>query len=86
MSDLENLVRGEIVGINMVRHPSPHGLETEVTNFIVRLVDGREVTAVKALPQLKHVAQLRPLHIGSLVKLDLGTAIDPIRIVEIQES
>lgn len=61
------------------------GRFTGVSGFIVRLPDGREVTAIMDLPPLKHPWMVRSnkFKIGCPVRLKLGTVIEPTRIVEI---
>jgi hypothetical protein len=78
-------VTGVLVGVNMTRHSSNFGPVAGVDDFIVRLPDGREVSAILDLPRLKHSWMVRTFEIGSTVQIKLGTVLEPVRIIEIQD-
>lgn len=81
--DDEDLLPGTIVGLNLTRYPTPIGPLCNLDSIVVSLADGREVTAVLDLPPLKKSFMVRMYAFGSLVKLKLGTVLEPIRIVEV---
>lgn len=85
MVEDDDTVIGVLAGVNMTRHSSSMGPIAGVDNFIVRLSDGREVSAIMDLPPLKHSWMVRSFQIGSKVRIELGTVLGPIRIIEIHE-
>jgi hypothetical protein len=85
----DDVLEGTIVGVNVVRVPRP-GTLTQlgpllvVTGYQVQLSNGTEVTAVNRLPPLKHSFMLRSVRAGTKVKVALGTATEPVRIIYIE--
>jgi hypothetical protein len=85
MDEDDDTVTGVLAGVNMTRHSSFMGPIAGVGSFIVRLPDGRELSAIMDLTPLKHSWMVRTFEIGSTVRLKLGTVLESIRIIEIQE-
>ena len=81
----DDSISGTIVGLNLNGHPTPIGPLCNLDSIVVRLVDGREVTAVMDLTPLKKSFMVHTYAIGSLVKMKLGTVLEPIRIIEIHD-
>ena len=84
MVEDEETVIGVLAGVNMTRHSSFMGPIAGVDSFIVRLSDGREVPAIMDLSQLAHSWMVRTFEIGSRVRVKLGTVLEPVRIIEIE--
>jgi hypothetical protein len=78
MDETQDILRGTVVGMNLVRS----GQQIASTGVVVRLDDGREVGAVIELQGLAEFGK-RSVRIGDLVEVDLGTVLEPIRIVGI---
>jgi hypothetical protein len=85
VDDSEDVLQGTIVGVNAVRRREVRfGLQT--TGYVVRLDDGREVTAILDIPRKKSYSAFscRSFHVQigkTKVRAVLGTVFDPIRIV-----
>jgi hypothetical protein len=85
MVEDDGTVTAVLAGVNMTRYSSVRGPIAGLDNFIVRHPDGREASAIMDLPPLKHSWMVRTFEIGSTVRIKLGTVLEPIRIIEIQE-
>jgi len=83
--DDPDLILGTIVGMNFTRLPTHIGPMCKLDGVVVRLANGREVTAVMELPPLKHAFMIHTCSIGSAVKMKLGTVLEPISIVEVHD-
>jgi hypothetical protein len=85
MDDPEDTAFGTIIGFNYTRRTSSV-LGGDLESCVVRVDDGREVSAILDLsPRGKPCFKVH-IRLGSRVRLDLGTVRDPIRIREILNS
>jgi hypothetical protein len=84
MDDPDDVVVGTLAGFNLTRHSTPIGRATGIDSVIVRLGDGREVTAILDLPKPKHSFMITSaMQIGYSLRVRLGTVREPIRVIEV---
>jgi hypothetical protein len=89
MAEADDIVAGTIVGIELTRRPPRVGMLAQlgpfldVTGYRVKLDSGAEVKVDPRLPSLKHSWMCRKIRIGMKVKVALGSVLEPMRIVDL---